>query len=210
MGSSVCLGADETLPVGAPLPARAGFAAGDVLVRARVIGMFAVDERSRIDLIGGTVRMPAMILPDADVTYFLTGNLAVAGQAGIIRTKPVIKGSLVGDIPIGAIQSFGGFAAIQYHAFSDGPFKPYVGLGLSLSVPLQTEPAGGFVTAFSVDPIAGLLLQAGFDYHLGGNWYANAEVKKIWLPGYTLGHAAIGAKVEMNTVIVGGGIGYRF
>ncbi|GJE17908.1 hypothetical protein AIGOOFII_2627 [Methylobacterium marchantiae] len=151
-----------------------------------------------------------MILPDADVTYFLTGNLAVAGQAGISRTKPVIKGSLVGDIPIGAIRSFGASAVIQYHAFSDGPFKPYIGVGLSLSVPLRTDPAGGFVTAFSVDPIAGLLLQAGFDYHLGGNWYANVEVKKICLPSYTLGNVGIGATVEMNTVIVGSGIGYRF
>ncbi|WP_019905932.1 OmpW family outer membrane protein [Methylobacterium sp. 77] len=210
MATSVCLGAEDILPVGAPLAPREGFAAGDVLVRARIIGMVAVDERSRIDLIGATAGLPTMILPDADVTYFLTGNLAVAGQAGIIRTKPVTKGSLAGDIPTGAIRSFGASAAIQYHAFSGRPLKPYAGLGFSLPLPLRTEPAGGLVTAFSVDPIAGLLLQAGFDHHLGGNRYANAEVKKICLPRYTLGKAGIGATVEVNTVIVGGGIGYCF
>ncbi len=187
-----------------------GFSAGDVLVRARVAGLVPVNQRSSIDLIGGRVESPDMILPDADVTWFMTDNLALSGQAGVSRSRPEIKDSLVGDFPIGSIWSGAGTLSLQYHFRPETDFKPYIGVGAALAVPFKIEPAGGLVQDFEVDTIGGMLFQAGIDAHVTGNWYANAEAKMMLMPTYELTTDGVTAAVKQDTLVLATGVGYRF
>ena len=60
------------------------------------------------------------------------------------------------------------------------------------------------------DPQLGPMIQAGFDYHLGGRWYANMDVKQVFLPTQVSRVGPVGATVKLDMVMVGAGLGYRF
>lgn len=187
----------------------AGLRAGDWLVRGRLSGSIPTERRSQIDLIGGRIDTPAAILPDADLSYFLTDHVAVEVQAGAVRTRPSIRGSLVGDIAIGSIWNAAAMGMVQVHLLPGARLNPYLGVGLAATTPLAIEPARG-IPDFKVKSQVSPVLQAGFDYHLTGNWFANAMVKYVFVPkqAYQLGGAKV--EVDLNMLVVGAGIGYRF
>ena len=187
-----------------------GLVAGSILVRGRATGLIPVNQHSQVDFVGGRVVTPIRILPDFDATYFLSDHFAVSGQAGIVATRSALQGSLVGNLPIGRTWSFAATGAIQFHLFPDAAFNPYVGAGAAYTHPLAYEPAKPFITAMKADPQVGPVIQAGFDYHLGGRWYANVEVKQIFLPTQVSHIGPVGARVKLDMLIVGAGLGYRF
>ena len=210
---------------GIPAPARAadpaanpasdpasegGLTAGSLLVRGRVIGSIPVGQFSRVEPIGGRVITPARALPDLDVTYFLSDHFAVAAQVGVVSTKTSIRGSFIGDLPIGSTWSLSMTGAVQFHFLPDNAFNPYVGAGAGYTHPIAYEPAKPLITEMKADPQLGPMLQAGFDYHLGGAWFANMEIKKIFLPPQVSRIGAGTATVRLDLLIVGAGIGYRF
>ncbi|GJD81603.1 OmpW/AlkL family protein [Methylobacterium gregans] len=194
----------------APEPDPGSLGAGSILVRGRVVGSIPVNQHSRVEPIGGRVVTPARALPDLDATYFLTDHFALAGQAGIVSTRTSIRGSYIGNLPIGDTWSASLTAAIQFHIPLEGGFKPYLGAGIGYTVPLAYEPAKPFVTAMKADPQLGPMLQAGLDYHLGGRWYANLEFKQIFLPPLVSRIGPGSATVKLDMMIVGAGLGYRF
>lgn len=197
-------------PVRAAEPDPGSLGAGSILVRGRVVGSIPVNQHSRVEPIGGRVVTPARALPDLDATYFLTDHFALAGQAGIVSTRTSIRGSYIGNLPIGDTWSASLTAAIQFHIPLEGGFKPYLGAGIGYTVPLAYEPAKPFVTAMKADPQLGPMLQAGLDYHLGGRWYANLEFKQIFLPPLVSRIGPGSATVKLDMMIVGAGLGYRF
>ncbi|MDV2986209.1 UNVERIFIED_CONTAM: OmpW family outer membrane protein [Methylobacteriaceae bacterium AG10] len=184
--------------------------AGSLLVRGRVVGAIPVGQFSRVEPIGGRVVTPARPLPDLDVTYFLSDHVAVAGQVGVVSTRTSIRGSLIGDLPIGTTWSLAMTGAVQVHLFPRAAFNPYLGAGAGYTHPLAYEPAKPLVTAMKADPQLGPMLQAGFDYHLVGEWYANMEIKKIFLPPQVSRIGPGSATVRLDMLIIGAGIGYRF
>ncbi len=206
---------------GLPVPCRAadsaadtaaagGLTAGNLLVRGRVIGSIPVGQSSHVAPIGGRVITPARPLPDLDLTYFPSDHFAVAGQVGVVSTRTSIRGSFIGDLPIGSTWSLSATGAVQFHFRPGDPFNPYLGAGAGYTHPIAYEPAKPLVTAMKADPQLGPMLQAGFDYHLAGNWYANMEIKKIFLPPQVSRIGAGTATVRLDLLIVGAGIGYRF
>ncbi|RYB06138.1 OmpW/AlkL family protein [Lichenibacterium ramalinae] len=197
-------------PQPAAPPLEGGLTAGSFLVRGRIIGAIPVDQRSRIDLIGGRIVTPARALPDLDVSYFMTDHFAVAAQFGIVPTRTSIRNSLLGNFPVGTVWSASTTAALQYHLLPLSTFNPYVGVGVGATVPLAYQPARPLVTAIKSDPQVGPMIQVGLDYHLGGNWYANAELKQIFLPVQVAHVGPVSATVKLDMLIVGAGLGYRF
>jgi outer membrane protein len=196
-------------PAAASLEPGAGLRAGDWLVRGRIAGSIPTESRARIDLIGGRVETPAALLPDLDVSYFLTDHVAFEAQAGAVRTRPVIRDSLVGDIAIGSIWNAAAMGLVQLHLLPGARLNPYVGIGVAASTPIAITPARG-IPDFKLKAQVSPVLQAGLDYHLGGNWYANAMVKYVFVPpqAYTIGGVKV--EVDLNMLVVGAGLGYRF
>ncbi|KQQ12016.1 hypothetical protein ASF53_15230 [Methylobacterium sp. Leaf123] len=187
-----------------------GLTAGSLLVRGRVVGAIPVGQFSRVEPIGGRVITPARALPDLDATYFLSDHFALAGQVGVVSTRTSIRGSLIGDLPIGSTWSLALTGAVQFHFLPHGAFNPYIGAGAGYTHPLAYEPAKPLITEMKAHPQLGPMLQAGFDYHLGGDWYANMEIKKIFLPPQVARIGAGSATVRFDMLIIGAGIGYRF
>lgn len=188
-----------------------GLVAGSFLVRGRIIGMVPYDQHSHIDVVGGRIDSTPMVLPDLDFTYFLTDHIAVDGEAGLLRTKIEAQDTMIGRLPIGRTWAAPLVLAAQYHFDPAALINPYVGAGASTSFFFGEQAAGGYVTQFKVSPQTGLLLQAGFDYRLTDNWYANVDIRQIFYPAHTIRNGNLGgARVSLDTVIMGAGIGYRF
>jgi outer membrane protein len=203
--------AEPSDPAGAwsaPVDA-AGLQAGDWLVRGRLAGTIPMQRSSRIEFIGGQIDTPTAILPDFDVSYFLTDHIAVEAQAGAVRTRPVIRNSLLGDIAIGSIWSAAAMGTVQYHILPNARLNPYLGVGVAANTPLAIEPAAG-IPDFKLKSQASFVIQAGLDYHLTGNWFANTTVKCVFLPRQSYAVAGVKVEAEMNMLIVGAGLGYRF
>ncbi|MGU3362808.1 OmpW/AlkL family protein [Methylobacterium sp. M6A4_1b] len=187
----------------------AGLRAGDWLVRGRVSGSIPTERHSQIGLIGGRVDTPVAILPDADLSYFLTDHIAVEVQGGASRTRPSIRGTLVGDIKVGSIWNAAAMGMVQLHILPGARLNPYLGVGLAASTPLAILPAKG-IPNFRLKSQVSPVLQAGFDYHLSGRWFANAMVKYVFVPRQSYGLGGVGVEVDLNMLIVGAGLGYRF
>ena len=59
----------------------------------------------------------------------------------------------------------------------------------------------------------GPALQAGIDYNFTGHWFANFDVKQIFLNADAHVDAlgtTVKAKVALDPLVIGAGIGYRF
>lgn len=204
--------ADDRLPDGAaasPSAIDRGLKAGDWLVRGGIIGAFPTLQRASIGMIGGRVDTPTALLPDGSVSYFLTDHIAIEGQVGAVLTRPKIRDSLIGDVAIGSIRNASAVGIVQYHFLPDAAVNPYVGVGVNATWPIAIEPAPG-IADFKLASLTAAVLQAGFDMNLTGNWFANASLKYILAPrsGYDIGGVKV--QVDMNMLIVGAGLGYRF
>lgn len=187
----------------------AGLRAGDWLVRGRLAGSIPTERRARIDLIGGRVETPAALLPDLDVSYFLTDHVAIEAQAGAVRTRPVIRDSLVGDIAIGSIWNAAAMGLVQLHLLPGARLNPYLGIGVAATTPIAIAPARG-IPDFTLKAQVSPVLQAGADYHLGGNWFANAMVKYVFVPRQSYAIGGVAVEADLNMLVVGAGLGYRF
>lgn len=206
-------GAAEAEEAGtAPASAKAvatGLQAGDWLVRARVAGLFPVAETSTLEPIGGRIETPRMLLPDLQIAWFLLDHVSIEAQGGVVRTRPRIRGSMVGDLEIGTIWSAAAAASVQYHLRPGRRTNPYLGVGISYSHPVSTKPAEG-ISDFEVKSQTSVMLQAGVDRQLGDDWFGNAVVKYLLVPEQVYEGGGARFTSDMDMVFVGAGIGYRF
>ncbi|MDY8107536.1 OmpW family outer membrane protein [Fulvimarina sp. 2208YS6-2-32] len=210
MAATLAQAQDAAIPMPRPTEEQAaGLEAGDWLVRARIAGLFPVDETSSVGLIGGRIETPDMILPDLQIAYFLTDRISVEGQAGVVRTRPRIVGSIIGEFEIGTIWSAAVSGSIQYHFLPDQRLNPYVGIGASYSHPISTKPARG-VSDFDVKAQTSLLIQAGADYRISGDWFGNAVARYLVVPEQVYQGGGASFESDADMVFVGAGIGYRF
>ena len=104
---------------------------------------------------------------------------------------------------------------LQYHFMPHERFSPYVGAGLNVSFFYDHERrrAPTVTKVLSMDNNVGAALQIGFDYNITGHWFANFDVKQIFLN--TTAHintvlGSVTAKTSLDPLVIGAGIGYRF
>lgn len=212
LGAPPSRAADDRLPDGAvasPPAMDSGLKAGDWLVRGGIIGAFPTLQRASIGMIGGRVDTPTALLPDGSVSYFLTDHFAIEGQVGAVLTRPKIRDSLIGDVAIGSIRNASAVGIVQYHFLPDAAVNPYVGVGVSATWPTAIKPAPG-IPDFKVMSFTAPVLQAGLNVNLTGNWFANASLKYILAPRSHYDIGGLKVQVDMNMLIVGAGLGYRF
>nr|WP_289852077.1 OmpW family outer membrane protein [Rhizobium sp. SSA_523] len=191
-------------------PDAGAFQAGDILLRARIMGAMPYDQHTRIDGIGGEIDVPAMILPDIDISYFVTDHWAIEGQTGVLRNDITIHRSAYGDIPVGKVWSLPLSVTAEYHPLQDARLSPYLAAGVLINWFFGEEPAGGYVDHFKVSTRYGAVLRAGMDYRLDDRWFANAEVRQLFLPEQTIENRGMTAKTSLKLLSFGLGIGFRF
>ncbi len=187
------------------------------MIRARGIGVIP-DEDSNNWVVDGTPDADAAlsiddaIVPELDISYFFTKNIALELILAVTPHTIDGKGSISGNGEIGDVWLLPPTLTLQYHV-DMGAFKPYLGAGVNYTV-FFGEDAGPNYSNLDLDNNFGWALQAGFDYHLQDNWFFNVDVKKLWLDTDTSvnldGTGKVTADVDIDPWIVGVGLGYKF
>ncbi len=190
-----------------------GKQAGTVIIRLRAIGLIPLDASSSVSGIGGHVNTTAQAAPEIDGSYFLTDNIAIELIAATTRHSLSATGTAVGKVDVGSTWVLPPTLALQYHFMPSQQISPYVGVGVNASFFYGTKAAGPTVTSLSVNDSWGPAIQAGVDYNFSGHWFANFDVKQIFLntaAHVSAGRVHIKAKDSLDPLVIGAGVGYRF
>jgi outer membrane protein len=158
-------------------------------------------------------------VPELDISYFFTKNIAVELVLAYAKHNVAVNvpGVYVGGV--GSVELLPPSLVVQYHFEWEGnPFKPYVGAGINftwftssdLAVPLFPGSLPLNISNSSWGPV----LQVGADYKLTKNWYLNADFKYIWMDtevtSSNLGAPLVSSDLDINPMVYGVGVGYRF
>lgn len=143
--------------------------------------------------------------PEADISYFITRNIAVE----LILTYPQKHDVTFNGANIGSVRHLPPTLTLQYHFAPEARFRPYVGAGINytrfstvdLNVPprLDTEKTS-----------VGWALQAGFDVPITRNMVVNIDVKKIKIETDLSTPAGFLTTLKIDPLILGVGLGWKF
>ena len=176
---------------------------GKWLVRGRAIGV--IPQESSTVSIGGKARVDNSVVPEVDVSYFFTPNIALELIAATTQHQVKLNNST----DLGHAWLLPPTLTLQYHYTQFDFVKPYVGAGVNYTH-FYNADSGSLSSAHYNDSV-GAALQAGFDVPIKNNWYFNVDVKKVWInTDVKFNGGAVRANVDIDPWIVGTGIGYRF
>ena len=172
---------------------------GSWIVRARAVNLDSANK----DSTGLGLTINNKVIPELDITYFFSPNLA----AELILTYPQKQTVYSKGTEIGSFKHLPPTLTAQYHFTDLGSFKPYLGAGINYTrLSSVNLPAGVDVDRNSV----GLALQAGVDIPLSKNLYLNLDVKKLQLKTDVSVGGVNQGEFKVNPVLVGVGLGWRF
>jgi outer membrane protein len=176
------------------------------MVRARAVSINWDNSNKDNLLAPSEVKAKDLWIPEVDVSYFFTKNLA----AELVLTYPQsIDIKLAGD-KIGHVDALPPSLLVQYHFTDLGAFKPYVGAGLNYTIFTKRKVTDNLGGVRVDDSSFGLAGQVGFDYFLTKNVALNFDVKYIKMSTDVSAGGNKVDKVELNPITVGLGVGYRF
>lgn len=209
--------------------------AGNWLFRLRGIAIVPADDSGLISLHTGVTQTPLSgsgvdvgeaYVPEFDVTYMFHKHWGIEAIAGMASHHVSLKGPGPALAGLGLTDGFGLFdtwvlpptVTLQYHFSPDSKFRPYVGAGVNYTAFLWENATDALEAA--IGPVNvnartswGWALQAGMDIAINDRWYFNLDVKYIDINTTASLHTAIGSlyvDVNVDPVILGAGIGYRF
>ena len=185
------------------------FQSGDWMVRVRALGVLP-DVSSSLSPIGGTVKINNTAVPEIDFTRFFTSNISAELIAAVTPHNLRVKSGSATGTDAGRAWLLPPTLTLQYHITQLCPYViPYVGAGVNYTHFYDTT-AGALGTVKYDDSFGGAL-QAGVDIPIKNNWYANLDVKKVYVSTKaTFAPSGIRAKVDIDPWLVGVGIGYKF
>ncbi|MEN8145633.1 MAG: OmpW family outer membrane protein, partial [Gemmatimonadota bacterium] len=141
MGSSI---ARYTVVLGALLLAAAGpLAAQDSETnpwQLRLRGLAAVpDEEATISVIGGDVEVDDAYVPELDISYFLSDQVALELVLATAEHNAVAVQTSLGAVDLGSVWLLPPTLVLQYHFLPAGAFQPYLGAGINYTIFYNTE-----------------------------------------------------------------------
>ena len=176
-------------------------------LRLRAIDVIA-DGDGNEQVTGLKTDVGSAVMPEIDITYFLTNNVALELIAATSRHEIQAGASDIGHAWI-----LPPTLTLQYHFTPDSRFSPYVGAGLNYSMFYGEDEESGY-SDLDVDGGVGYALQAGMDYWINENWGLNLDAKYINLDvdvDVNSGGSALAARnVDLDPIIIGAGVSYRF
>ncbi|MDR2153957.1 MAG: outer membrane beta-barrel protein [Burkholderiaceae bacterium] len=170
------------------------------MVRMRAVHLDSANK----DSTGQRLSINDKWLPEADVSYFFSPNLA----AELILTVPQKHKVYAAGQRIGSFRQLPPTLTMQYHFTNLGYVKPYLGAGVNYTRLSSVNILGNTVNvkrnAF------GPALQAGFDVPLYKNLSLNVDVKKVWIRTKLRSDGNELGTFKVDPLLVGVGLGYRF
>lgn len=188
--------------------------ANDMMVRMRMINVMPVEKGTTTA--GGSVMLQSESVPEIDFTYFFNDSFALELIAATTTHSAGVYQTTVGNVDLGEISLLPPTLLAQYH-LTLGKLKPYVGAGIN-----YTFFYGGYsgnnnsIVGVDYKNSFGFAAQLGADYQLSENVYLNADIKYISLStdvtvkSTISGAESITSDLDINPVVTGLGVGYRF
>jgi len=177
--------------------------AGDVIVRLRATELNWANQQNN-GLATTNVTAQNKAIPEVDVSYFLTKNIATE----LVLTYPQTVNINVGGAASGTVKALPPTLLLQYHFTELGQIKPYVGVGVNYTsfTSANILNGGASVNASST----GFAAQIGFDYMLDKNWGLNADLKYIQIKTDVFAGGANIGQLGLNPTVASAGLTYRF
>ncbi|MCW5691735.1 MAG: OmpW family protein [Pseudolabrys sp.] len=212
--------------VAADMPARPVYKAPVVdmfnpwMIRLRALGVVTRNSGVVDQVAGSGLTTSDAIVPELDITYFFTRNIAAELILGV--TKHHVTGTgvaLTDGLDVGKAWLLPPTLTFQYHFTDFGAFKPYIGAGVNYTVFFSQTAgntpngAGVIVTRSHLHNSWSPALQVGFDYMIDRHWGFNVDVKKLWLRPSWDGDSNAGpltGKVNLDPWLIGAGVTYKF
>ena len=173
---------------------------GSWLVRARAVHL----DMSNKDSTGLGLAVNNKTIPEVDVTYFFTPNIA----AELILTVPQEQKVYSNGTQIGTFKHLPPTLLAQYHFTGLPGYKPYVGVGINYTDISKVSLLNGGATLDN-DSWGGAL-QAGVDIPLDKNWSINLDVKKLYIRSHVYVGGEDKGSLKLDPVAAAVGLGYRF
>lgn len=193
-------------------------------VRLRGVGVIP-HNRADISTIGGQIDINNNFIPELDFTYFFTENLAAEL---ILGTSRHTVGTLASDltavglgnsvnVDLGSVWLLPPTLMLQYHYPVTDNFKPYVGAGVNYTIFYNEK--SGTAKDISYDNKFGWGYQFGFDIDITDKFFINVDFKKLFLKTDVTVDVSnlngdqkldIPAKVKVDPMLIGFGVGMRF
>jgi len=191
----------------APIAAQAQSSSGNPwMVRVRAVDLLWANGQSGSVVQGANVKAKDQIIPELDVSYFFTKNIA----AELVLTYPQSIQIDAGGNKLGTIKALPPSLLLQYHFTDFGAFKPYVGAGVNYTIfSSRNNLSGG---AYSVDSSSfGAVGQVGMDYMFDKNWGLNVDLKYATMSTNVTDSAGANVgKLTLNPWMPAVGVAYKF
>ena len=173
---------------------------GPWMVRARAVSLSSANT----DTTGLGLTVNDIVLPEVDVSYFFSPNLAVE----LILTVPQEHDVKSNGTKLGTLSQLPPTLLAQYH-FNLNGYKPYVGAGINYTKITGDNVASG--TLHLDDQSFGPAFQIGVDVPLTKQVSLNFDVKKVYIKTDVYNAAGVSqGTLKLDPVLVGVGVGYRF
>ena len=143
-------------------------------------------------------------IPEVDISYFFTPHIA----AELVLTIPQKHDLRAGGATIGTLRHLPPTLTAQYHFNPGGSVRPYVGAGVNYTRFSSVHlPAGVDIDRSSF----GGALQVGVDIPLPyKNLVLNFDIKKLWLGTDVKVAGTKVGQFDVDPVLFGVGLGWRF
>lgn len=173
---------------------------GDFIVRARAVHLDSANK----DSTGLGLTINNKTIPEVDISYFFTPNLA----AELILTYPQKQKVYSKGSQIGTFKHLPPTLTMQYHVTGINGFRPYVGVGVNYTNISDVHILGG--AAGLKHNSYGLAAQLGADIPLGGGWLLNLDAKKVQIKTNVYVGGADKGTFKVNPTLLSAGVGFRF
>jgi outer membrane protein len=175
------------------------------LVRVRAVNL----DSSNKDSTGLGLSINNKVIPEVDISYFFTPNLA----AELVLTYPQKQDVRSNGTNIGSFKHLPPTLTAQYHFTGMGAFKPYVGAGVNYTLisSVKFDPAVQAALQPSLEKNSfGFAVQVGFDYEIAKNTYLNVDIKKVQIRTDVKSAGTKVGEFKIDPVLLGVGVGWRF
>jgi outer membrane protein len=167
---------------------------------------------------GSKLGVGGSVMPEVDFTYMATNH--IGAELILATTKHNVSGR-------GSISALGDVAntwvlpptlTLQYHFAPEGKIRPYLGAGINYSVFYSSKASSSLQGALGPTSVKlgdsfGYALQAGVDVPVSDKVFVNFDVKYIDMKTtarLTSGATVRTARVNIDPIVAGVGVGFRF
>jgi outer membrane protein len=190
------------------------------MIRLRALGVITRDSGTVDQVPGSDLATSDALVPELDITYFFTPNIAAEIILGVTKHRVTGAGAAATNgLDVGEAWLLPPTVTLQYHFTQFGAFKPYIGAGVNYTFFFSqtagnvANGAGVIITNSHLHDSFSPAVQFGIDYMIDRHWGINIDVKKLWLRPDWDGTSNVGAltgKVNLDPWLIGGGVTYKF